>query len=64
MELRWVSQGDADEPAFDNDASPYAHYWLSLLPAAGEQSRRRSIVDQTARLARTTEDLIGRGFFR
>ena len=66
MDVSWSSEPQPGAPGFDNDASPYAHYWLSTLPPADPGSprggRRQGTVALTSRLEAGTEELIDRAF--
>lgn len=62
MDVTWAPLDPAplDPDGFDDGASPYAHYWLSLLPPdAGPQ---RGTVDLTAHLRADVEEMIQRAF--
>jgi hypothetical protein len=66
MDLRWTTEADRDAPEFDDGASAYAHYWLSMLPDSDDRRvvRRRSAVSPTERLHAGTQDLTERAFVR
>lgn len=65
MDVMWVSEAIPEEPDFGNDASPYAHYWLSMLPADDDKAAvRRGAVDLTQRLNAGMQDLLDRAFRR
>ena len=67
MDLRWDTCEDDNASPFDNDTDPTIHYWLSQLPVTApgvpkEGNKRRSTLDQTVRLTKSTEELVERAF--
>jgi hypothetical protein len=66
MDLKWTAIEEPEAPAFRNDSSPYAHFWLTATAGSpkdgSRQDQRRSVVDLTTRLEATVDELIGRAF--
>ncbi|WP_299190967.1 hypothetical protein [uncultured Litoreibacter sp.] len=66
--MSWKDPAPADRKSFDNDTSPYAHYWLDdqegTCPACGHEVSRKCLIEVTTALSTNVDELVERAFKR
>ena len=61
MELIWKKPIKPEVATFENDSSPYAHFWLDQRDLL-QNAKRRSVVEVAQSLNEGVEGLIERAF--
>ncbi len=61
MELKWTQPNQPEAATFENDSSPYAHFWLDQRELV-DDVKKRSVVEVAKSVNVSVEDLIQRAF--